>query len=104
MGPGSRWRRCHRGGFQFIRGQDDSLWEYLNVSPTHVAVHLGRHMIPLLARYCTTSFREIGAEQCRHLLYGDYSYRHLAIHRANLLRVNTGGGGSDQGSSSILIA
>ncbi|EGO52364.1 hypothetical protein NEUTE1DRAFT_118744 [Neurospora tetrasperma FGSC 2508] len=59
-------------------------------------------MMPLLARYCyTTTFREIGAEQCRHLLYGDYSYRHFAVHRANLLRVNAGGGGSDQGSSSI---
>ncbi|EGZ77181.1 hypothetical protein NEUTE2DRAFT_142722 [Neurospora tetrasperma FGSC 2509] len=38
------------------------------------------------------------------LLYGDYSYRHFAVHRANLLRVNAGGGGSDQGSSSIPIA
>ncbi|KAL0474685.1 hypothetical protein QR685DRAFT_567598 [Neurospora intermedia] len=54
-------------------------------------------MMPLLARYChTTTIREIGAQQRRHLFY-----RHLAVHRANLLRVNAGGGGSDQGSSSI---
>lgn len=38
------------------RGLHGSLWEYLDVSPTHVAVHLGRHMISLLARYCYTMY------------------------------------------------